>query len=87
MSSLFERMETNMQTGRVFLVFVAIVLFAWGLASISLKILGVAVATLGFAFLIWFPGRIEHQRKLYTNAIIKLGVLLVAAGLLMLIFG
>lgn len=87
MATIFEQAETITQTGHAFIVMVVIALVVWGLASLSLKILGVAVAGMGLAFLIWFPGRVEHQRKLYTRAIMRIGIILLAAGLILIVFG
>jgi len=87
MATIFEREDTIVQTGRVFLVFMVAAFVVWALASLSLKILGVAVAAGGLAFLVWFPGKMDHQRKLYTLAMVKIGIILLAAGLALIIFG
>lgn len=87
MATLFESVQAVAQTGRVIMLLAIIALVAWGLASLSLKVLGVAIAAIGLAMIIWFPGRPEHQRVLFRDTAIKISAAILIIGLLLIVFG
>ncbi len=70
-------------------IFVAIVVLAvfYLLGSLSLKILGGLFVAMGLLLYFVFPAHMMYQKSHHTNLGQNLGLILLAAGILLLIIG
>lgn len=80
-------LATAVQTTFVIIALAAMITFAWILVMLSVKLLGVALLLCGIWMTIYFPWQSDYQKASFTGTGRMIGVILLAAGLALLIYG
>lgn len=83
----FGQFETAMQTMTVLLALIFILGFAYILVMLSVKLLGIVILLGGLWLLVYFPWQADYQRAVFSKTGITIGIIMIAAGLALLLYG
>lgn len=83
----FGQYETIMQTMTVLLGLLFVIAFVYLMVLLSVRLLGVVLLLGGLWMTLYFPGELDYQRTSFGGSGRLLGIILLAIGALLLIYG